>query len=175
MVRKSTRLALAVLAISQLPASTALAAASSKASPKAVAKAVGKPLGKANLKVAPPRPVSSGKAPTVLKIIDLVKGTGTTVKKGCTASMQYAGWTWEGEKEFDSSWSRGATPFSVVDVGNAPVIAGWNQGLVGMRQGGRRQITIPPALGYGDNGAGDAIPPKATLIFVVDAVGVTCP
>lgn len=148
-----------------------MAASTAKATTKGANKAAAKP----NLKIEPPRPVSSGKAPTVLKTIDIVKGTGTAVKVGCTASMQYAGWTWEGAKEFDSSWSRGATPFPVEDVGNAPVIAGWNQGLVGMRQGGRRQIIIPPALGYGASGAGDAIPPNATLIFVVDAVGVTCP
>ncbi len=168
MVRKSIRITLASLALSLIPVSGAMAAASTKA---AASKAVAKP----NLKLAPPRPVSSGNAPTALKTIDLVVGKGPAVKKGCTASMQYAGWTWEGAKEFDSSWSRGAQPFSVVDVGNAPVIAGWNQGLVGMRQGGRRQINIPPALGYGAAGAGDAIPPNATLIFVVDAVGVTCP
>jgi peptidylprolyl isomerase len=174
MVRTSVRVALAALALSLVPASGALAAsaASAKAAPKVAAtKAAAKP----NLKIAPPRPVSSGKAPTALKTIDLVKGTGTAVKVGCTASMQYAGWTWEGAKEFDSSWSRGATPYPVEDVGNASVIAGWNQGLVGMRQGGRRQLIIPPALGYGASGAGDAIPPNATLIFVVDAVAVTCP
>jgi peptidylprolyl isomerase len=167
MVRKSIRIVLGGLALSLATAPGALAA-SAKAPAKTAA-------AKPDLKVAPPRPVSPGKAPTALKTIDLVVGKGTAVKKGCTASMQYAGWTWEGTKEFDSSWSRGAQPFSVEDVGNAPVIAGWNQGLVGMRVGGRRQIIIPPALGYGASGAGDAIPPNATLIFVVDAVAVTCP
>jgi peptidylprolyl isomerase len=167
MVRTSMRLVLAGLALSLATAPGAAAA-----SPKAAAKtAVAKP----DLKLAPPRPVSSGKAPTALKTIDLVIGKGRAVKKGCNASMQYAGWTWEGATEFDSSWSRGATPFPVQDVGNARVIAGWNQGLVGMRVGGRRQIIIPPALGYGASGAGDAIPPNTTLIFVVDAVAVTCP
>jgi FKBP-type peptidyl-prolyl cis-trans isomerase len=155
MLRKSIRIVLGGLALS-LATAPGASAASAKAPAKAAA-------AKPDLKLAPPRPVSSGKAPTAL------------VKKGCTASMQYAGWTWEGAKEFDSSWSRGAQPFSVEDVGNAPVIAGWNQGLVGMRVGGRRQIIIPPALGYGASGAGDAIPPNATLIFVVDAVAVTCP
>jgi peptidylprolyl isomerase len=171
MVRTSLRIALAGLALSLIPASSALAAASTKPAPKPATKTAAKP----DLKLAPPRPVSSGKAPTSLKTIDLAVGKGTAVKNGCTASMQYAGWTWESAKEFDSSWSRGAQPFSVEDVGNAPVIAGWNQGLVGMRVGGRRQIIIPPALGYGASGAGDAIPPNATLIFVVDAVAVTCP
>jgi peptidylprolyl isomerase len=171
MVRTSFRIALSALALSLLPTTAAMAASTAKATTKTVTKTAAMP----NLKIAPPRPVSSGKAPTALKTIDIVKGTGATVKAGCTASMQYAGWTWEGAKEFDSSWSRGATPFSVEDVGNAPVIAGWNQGLVGMRVGGRRQIIIPPALGYGASGAGDAIPPNATLIFVVDAVAVTCP
>ena len=163
MVRNSVRVVLSALVLSLVPATGALGAATAKTAPKV------------NLKAAPLRPKSVGKAPSTLKTIDLVVGKGTAVKKGCTASMQYAGWTWEGAKEFDSSWSRGATPFSVEDVGNAPVIAGWNQGLIGMRVGGRRQIIIPPALGYGSSGAGDAIPPNATLIFVVDAVAVTCP
>jgi peptidylprolyl isomerase len=164
MVRNSLRVTVAAIALSLIPATGSFAAS-----------APAKPTAKVNMKVAPVRPKSVGKAPSTLKTIDLVKGTGKTVKKGCTASMQYAGWTWEGATEFDSSWSRGATPFSVEDVGNAPVIAGWNQGLVGMRVGGRRQIIIPPALGYGSSGAGDAIPPNATLIFVVDAVAATCP
>lgn len=163
MVPNSVRVVFSVLAFSLVPATGALGAAPAKNAPKV------------NLKAAPVRPKSAGKAPTALKTIDLVIGKGTAVKKGCTASMQYAGWTWEGAQEFDSSWSRGATPFPVQDVGNAAVIGGWNQGLVGMREGGRRQIIIPPALGYGSSGAGDAIAPNATLIFVVDAVAVTCP
>ncbi len=171
MVRKFARAALAALVLSVATASGAMAAATAKATTKTATNPATKP----NLKLAPPRPVSSGKAPTALKTIDIVKGTGTAVKVGCTASMQYAGWTWEGATEFDSSWSRGATPYPVENVGNAAVIAGWNQGLVGMRVGGRRQIIIPPALGYGASGAGDAVPPNATLIFVVDAVAVTCP
>ena len=73
---------------------------------------------------------------------------------------------------FDSTWERGATPFQLTDVGNAPVIPGWNKGLIGAREGGRRQLIIPPADGYGDAGAGGTIKGGETLIFVIDIVRV---
>jgi peptidylprolyl isomerase len=111
--------------------------------------------------------------PTKLEVKDLVVGTGPEIAAGDDVVMQYAGSSWSTGQEFDSSWSRGKTPFPVQNVGQAGVIAGWNQGLIGMKQGGRRQIIIPPDLGYGAAGSPPKIGPNETLIFVVDAEQVT--
>jgi peptidylprolyl isomerase len=111
--------------------------------------------------------------PTKLEIKDLIVGTGPEIAAGDDVTMQYAGTSWSTGEEFDSSWSRGKSPFPVQNVGNAGVIAGWNQGLIGMKQGGRRQIIIPPELGYGAAGSPPKIGPNETLIFVVDAEQVT--
>jgi peptidylprolyl isomerase len=111
--------------------------------------------------------------PTKLEVKDLVVGTGPEIAAGDDVVMQYAGSSWSTGQEFDSSWSRGKTPFPVQNVGQAGVIAGWNQGLIGMKQGGRRQIIIPPDLGYGAAGSPPKIDPNETLIFVVDAEQVT--
>jgi peptidylprolyl isomerase len=111
--------------------------------------------------------------PTKLEIKDLVVGTGPEVAAGDDVLMQYAGTSWSTGEEFDSSWSRGKTAFPVQNVGNAPVIDGWNQGLIGMKEGGRRQIIIPPDLGYGPQGSPPKIGANETLIFVVDAEKVT--
>jgi peptidylprolyl isomerase len=111
--------------------------------------------------------------PTKLEIKDLIVGTGPEIAAGDDVTMQYAGSSWSTGQEFDSSWSRGKSPFPVQNVGNAGVIDGWNQGLIGMKQGGRRQIIIPPSLGYGAAGSPPKIGPNETLIFVVDAEQVT--
>ncbi len=111
--------------------------------------------------------------PSKLEVKDLIVGTGPEVAPGDDVVMQYAGSSWSTGKEFDSSWSRGKTPFPVPNVGQAGVIAGWNQGLIGMREGGRRQIIIPPELGYGAAGRPPDIAANETLIFVVDAEKVT--
>ena len=79
------------------------------------------------------------------------------------------GVSWSTGREFDSSWDRGAQPFKF-PVGAGRVIAGWDEGVTGMRGGGRRLIVIPPHLGYGDRGAGGVIAPGETLVFVVDAL-----
>ncbi len=102
---------------------------------------------------------------------DLVAGPGPEVKKGSAMDTHYLLMTWSDQKEADSSWSRGK-PFPLQDVGNAPVIEGWNEGLVGMKEGGRRLLIVPSGKGYGEQGTG---PIKAgeTLVFVVDAVKVT--
>ncbi len=105
---------------------------------------------------------------TELKIEDLVVGTGAAAKKGDTVSVQYTGWLENGTK-FDSSV--GGAPIEFV-LGAGKVIAGWEQGLVGMKVGGKRRLTIPPSLGYGASGAGDTIPPNATLIFEVELVAI---
>ena len=113
----------------------------------------------------------SGPAPTKLTTTDLVVGTGPEVTAGSNVLVNYVGVSWSTKKEFDASWGR--APFSVENVGQAPVIPGWNEGLVGMKEGGRRQLVIPADKAYGKTGSGDRIKPDETLVFVVDAVKVT--
>ncbi len=116
--------------------------------------------------------VPPGPLPTTLQVKDLVVGTGPAAKVGDTLTVNYVGVSATTKKVFDSSWSRG-TPFTFTLGGQ--VIPGWNQGLVGMRVGGRRQLIIPPQLAYGAQGAGGVIPPNDTLIFVVDLIAITPP
>ena len=97
-----------------------------------------------------------------LQYWDIVVGTGPTAVPGKPVSVHYTGWLTSGEK-FDSSLDRGK-PF-VFTLGEEQVIKGWDEGVAGMKAGGKRQLRIPPALGYGDSGAGGAIPPKAMLVF----------
>jgi peptidylprolyl isomerase len=123
-----------------------------------------------------------GKSPTVtipdscspppqLLTADLVQGSGAEVKAGANVLMNYQLTAWSTKQKVDSSFDRGQ-PFPVENVGQAKVIKGWNQGLIGMKQGGRRLLVIPPDLGYGPQGAGGDIKPNETLVFVVDAVQV---
>ena len=100
---------------------------------------------------------------------DLVVGDGTMAEEGMTATVHYTGWLTDGTK-FDSSVDRGQ-PFSFT-LGEHHVIAGWEEGVRGMRVGGKRKLTIPPDLGYGAQGAGGVIPPNATLVFEVELLGV---
>jgi peptidylprolyl isomerase len=111
-----------------------------------------------------------GNAPTELQINDLVVGDGAEAKAGDQVVVHYVGVAHSTGEEFDASWNRGS-PFAF-PLGAGRVITGWDQGVQGMRVGGRRQLTIPPQLGYGDRGAGSAIKPGETLIFVVDLLGV---
>jgi FKBP-type peptidyl-prolyl cis-trans isomerase len=104
-----------------------------------------------------------------LKIEEVVVGTGDEAKKGKTVSVHYTGWLTDGKK-FDSSKDRGQ-PFSF-PLGAGHVIRGWDDGVAGMKVGGKRKLTIPPDLGYGARGAGGAIPPNSTLIFEVELLGV---
>jgi len=109
-----------------------------------------------------------------LGIIDTKVGTGPSPKPGQTVVVHYTGWLYEGGKKgkkFDSSLDRGQ-PYVVQPLGNAPVIKGWNEGLVGMKVGGKRQLRIPPELAYGDRGAAGVIPPNATLIFDIELLNV---
>jgi peptidylprolyl isomerase len=108
----------------------------------------------------------SGKPPAVLTVVDVVDGKGAAAKEGDTLTVDYAGNSWSTGKEFDASWNSGQ-PFPVT-LGQGQVIPGWEQGLQGMKQGGRRLLVIPPDLGYGAQGSGDKIKPNETLIFVVD-------
>jgi FKBP-type peptidyl-prolyl cis-trans isomerase len=100
-----------------------------------------------------------------LKYVDLVVGTGRQPEVGDTASVHYTGWLADGKK-FDSSVDR-KEPFSF-RVGAGQVIKGWDEGVIGMKIGGKRKLTIPPQLGYGARGAGGVIPPNATLTFDVE-------
>ncbi|MCS6286838.1 MAG: FKBP-type peptidyl-prolyl cis-trans isomerase [Nitrospira sp.] len=104
-----------------------------------------------------------------LQYIDQVVGTGETAKAGQTVSVHYTGWLTNGKK-FDSSVDRGQ-PFSF-RLGVGQVIKGWDEGVQGMKIGGKRKLTIPSNLGYGARGAGGLIPPHATLVFDVELLGV---
>ncbi len=103
-----------------------------------------------------------------LKITDLKIGDGAEATAGQTVSVNYKG-TLESGKEFDSSYGRG--PFSF-PLGTGKVIKGWDEGVAGMKVGGKRELIIPPAMGYGSRGAGGVIPPNATLIFEVELLGI---
>lgn len=111
-----------------------------------------------------------GEAPSTLEIVDEIVGDGAEATKGSTISAHYVGVAFSTGEEFDASWNRGE-PLSF-PLGVGYVIDGWDQGIQGMRVGGRRRIVIPPHLGYGDRGAGSVIKPGETLIFVVDLVDV---
>jgi FKBP-type peptidyl-prolyl cis-trans isomerase FkpA len=100
---------------------------------------------------------------------DLVVGTGTAAASGQKVTVHYTGWLTNGTK-FDSSKDRG-DPF-VFPLGKGQVIKGWDQGVPGMKVGGKRKLTIPPEMGYGSRGAGGVIPPNATLVFEVELLGV---
>jgi peptidylprolyl isomerase len=109
-----------------------------------------------------------GEPPTELDITDIWEGDGAVAKAGDTVQVHYVGVAYSTGEEFDASWNRGAPLEFRLGVGQ--VIAGWDQGVQGMRVGGRRQLVIPPALAYGDRGAGRGIGPGETLIFVCDLV-----
>ena len=111
-----------------------------------------------------------GPAPTELLIIDLEEGVGPEAVAGKTVAVHYVGVAFSSGEEFDSSYDRGEP--LVFPLGARRVISGWDNGLVGMKVGGRRRLVIPPQLAYGDRGAGGAIAPGETLIFVVDLVGL---
>ena len=109
-------------------------------------------------------------APADLVIDDLALGQGAEAKAGDTISAHYVGVAHSTGEEFDASWNRGAPLDFTLGVGQ--VIKGWDDGIVGMRVGGRRKLTIPAALAYGERGAGGVIKPGEALIFVVDLVDV---
>ncbi|HTR72420.1 MAG TPA: FKBP-type peptidyl-prolyl cis-trans isomerase [Solirubrobacteraceae bacterium] len=108
----------------------------------------------------------SGPPPTKLVTKEIVKGTGAEAKTGSAVSVNYVGALYKTGKVFDASWKRNE-PFSFT-LGKGQVIPGWEQGVVGMKVGGRRELIIPAALGYGAKGSPPSIPPNETLIFIVD-------
>jgi peptidylprolyl isomerase len=114
--------------------------------------------------------IPAGPPPAELQIEDLTLGEGNEAVAGTTCTMQYVGHSWSTQRQFDASWDRGQ-PFSF-ELGAGMVIRGWDQGVAGMKVGGRRRLTIPPHLGYGARGAGGAIAPNETLVFVVDLLDV---
>lgn len=109
-------------------------------------------------------------APSDLHSEDLTVGDGPEASPGQDVEVHYVGVSWSNGQQFDASWDRNDT-FSF-RLGGGQVIAGWDQGVAGMKVGGRRRLTIPPHLGYGERGAGGVIGPNETLVFVVDLVGV---
>jgi FKBP-type peptidyl-prolyl cis-trans isomerase len=110
------------------------------------------------------------KYPDGLQYFDLQVGSGSAARTNDRVSMQYTGWLTDGKK-FDSSRDRGQ-PFDFT-IGKGEVIKGWDEGIPGMKPGGRRRLTIPSDLAYGDQGQQPTIPPKATLVFIVELVSVT--
>jgi peptidylprolyl isomerase len=109
-----------------------------------------------------------GEPPADLQIVDEIEGEGAQARAGMTVRAHYVGVAYSSGEEFDASWNRGQPLDFRLGVGQ--VIAGWDQGIEGMKVGGRRRLTIPAHLAYGDRGAGGVIKPGETLIFVVDLV-----
>lgn len=110
--------------------------------------------------------IPAGDAPTDLQLEDIVLGDGAEATAGMQVNVDYVGVSWSTGEEFDASWNRGS--HFAFGLGAGQVITGWDQGVAGMKVGGRRRITIPPVLGYGAAGAGGVIAPNETLVFVVD-------
>ena len=123
-----------------------------------------------DLSSKPEIPEPTGKEPTKLVSRDIVVGKGPAAKAGDQLVVQYVGVLFENGEQFDASWD-GGQPFPF-QLGQGNVIPGWDQGVEGMKVGGRRMLTIPPDLAYGEAGQG-SIPPNATLVFVVDLLNVT--
>ena len=133
-------------------------------------------LGACQREPAAPATTSAAPAITTLEKTDLVRGTGEGISQGQRAVVHYTGWLYDPNaaeqkgKEFDSSLRRGQ-PFEFT-VGAGAVIRGWDEGVAGMKVGGRRTLTIPPDFGYGAQGSPGAIPPNATLVFDVELLDV---
>jgi peptidylprolyl isomerase len=143
--------------------STASAGAPSSSTP-AITQAL--PASDTNLSQKPTIPKPTGTPPGALESRDVVKGKGKAAASGEKLTVQYVGVSYSTGRQFDASWDRGqAFPFQ---LGAQMVIPGWDQGLVGMKQGGRRELIIPPALAYGPQGQPPSIAPNETLIFMID-------
>jgi len=121
-------------------------------------------------KTKPKVTVPEGAPPRELEIKDLEEGSGAEAKSGDQVTVQYVGVNYRNGKEFDASWNRGE-PFPFT-LGGSEVIPGWEQGVEGMKVGGRRELIIPPDLAYGETGSPPLIPPNETLVFVIDLLSV---
>lgn len=115
--------------------------------------------------------VPKGPAPQELEVNDLIEGTGQEVKPGDRLTLNYVGVGYNSGEEFDSTWSQGGVYFNFT-VGAGEVIPGWEQGVEGMKSGGRREIIIPSKLAYGEAGRPPAIGPNEPLIFVIDLLAI---
>ena len=113
----------------------------------------------------------TGPAPTSLVTKDLIVGTGATAEPGDSVTVNYVGALYKSGKVFDASWERHQLFTATLSSGS--VIAGWVKGIAGMKVGGRRELIIPPSLGYGKTGQPPTIPPNSTLVFVVDLISVS--
>ncbi len=142
----------------QKPAAQAKPIAATTAKPSA---------GEADLNSKPKVPKGSGAAPTALKAETLIPGTGAAIKDGQQATVQYVGVLFKNGKEFDTSWGKGKQPFQFA-LGGGQVIPGWDQGVLGMKVGERRRLTIPADLAYGAQGSPPKIGPNEPLIFDID-------
>ena len=123
--------------------------------------------GEADINTKPKVPKGTPPAPTALKAETLIPGTGAAIKDGQQATVQYVGVLFKDGKEFDSSWGKGKQPFQFA-LGGGQVIPGWDQGVLGMKVGERRKLTIPAELAYGAQGSPPKIGPNEPLIFDID-------
>ena len=142
----------------QKPIPEATAPSSPKVAPTA---------GEADLAKKPTVPKGTGSAPTSLKAETLIAGSGPAIKTGQQATVQYVGVIYKTGKEFDTSWGKGKQPFQFT-LGSGQVISGWDQGVLGMKVGERRRLTIPADLAYGAQGSPPKIGPNEPLIFDID-------
>lgn len=148
------------------PASTSAPATTQAAAPADTATTDTEATQDPSLAQKPDVKVPKGPAPKLLQINDIVEGDGPAAKAGDTLTVDYVGVLYKNGKQFDASWDNGQ-PFQF-QLGTGNVIQGWDQGLVGMKVGGRRELIIPANLGYGAEGSPPVIPPNAPLVFVVD-------
>jgi peptidylprolyl isomerase len=162
-------LALAVAGCGSDSSTTSSSAAEETTAPKE-AETTAKETEAATKKTKPKVTVPKGAPPKKLEVKDFEAGNGATAKAGDAVTVNYVGVNYKTGKEFDASWDRGE-PFTFT-LGAGEVIPGWDQGVEGMKVGGRRELIIPPELGYGSAGAPPAIPPNETLVFVVDLESV---
>jgi peptidylprolyl isomerase len=136
--------------------------------PKPIASPTVKPTaGEADINKEPTVPKGTGSPPTTLKAETLIQGSGPAIKNGQQATVNYVGVTFKNGKQFDASWGKGKQPFQFT-LGGGQVISGWDQGVLGMKVGERRRLTIPSDLAYGAQGSPPKIGPNEALIFDID-------
>jgi peptidylprolyl isomerase len=163
-------LGLAACSSSTASPSTSAAAPTTSPPPTTPIATVSAPSAAGTIGTEPTITIPPGAPPTQLESKDLIVGAGPAAKAGDTVSVQYVGVAYSSGKVFDSSWSRGQ-PFQFA-LGQGAVIPGWDQGVVGMQVGGRRELIIPPALAYQATSPGPGVAANDTLIFIVDLVKI---